>query len=260
MSFHPPLLASGGAGAVLWLVIIVFWAISTLAQKSREKKEAERRRAMRPPGPPGAPPAPPPPPPRQEAADPEEELRRFLREITGMPPEPPKPRPAAPPPLPPAEPPPRMARQTHKRKSAAPPPSPAIQFDEPPAAPTAREVASAGAYANTTQEIGSANDARIYETLGEIEDIEVLMSRQAASLYSGETMVRQDSMLVNLSKIRVPLMTLPFVSYKSVRHAVNRPPLTGNRDALRQALVARVVLGPCKAFDTAPGKDGLANP
>ena len=59
--------------------------------------------------------------------------------------------------------------------------------------------------------------------------------------------------------IRVPLMTLPFVSYKSVRHAVNRPPLTGSRDALHQALIARVVLGPCKAFDAAPGKDGLAN-
>jgi hypothetical protein len=85
------------------------------------------------------------------------------------------------------------------------------------------------------------------------------MSRQAATLYSGETMVHQDSMLVNLSKIRVPLMTLPFISYKSVRHAVNRPPLTGNRDALHQALIARVVLGPCKAFDAAPGKDGLAN-
>lgn len=260
MFLHPPILAASDAGALIWIIIMIFWAISTLAQKAREKKEAERRRALRPAGPSGAPVPAPPPPSEPKAVDPEEELRRFLREITGLPPEPPKPQPppAAPPPLPPSrhKPP---ASNAHKHK-VAPPPTPAIQFDEPPPAPpvpTGRQ--SAGAYANTTQEIGSANDARIYETLGEIEDIEVLMSRQAASLYSGETMVRQDSMLVNLSKIRVPLMTLPFVSYKSVRHAVNRPPLTGSRDALRQALIARVVLGPCKAFDSAPGKDGLAN-
>ena len=258
MSFHPPLLASGGAGALLWLIIIVFWAFSTLAQKSREKKEAERRRAMRPAGPSGAPPPPPPPPsPKREAVDPEEELRRFLRELTGMPPAPPKPQPLAPPPLPPAQARPRAA-YVNKSKAATSQP-PAIQFDEPPPPSRAPVAPGGGAYANKTQEIGSANDAHIYEMLGEIEDIEVLMSRQAASLYSGETMVRQDSMLVNLSKIRVPLMTLPFISYKSVRHAVNRPQLTGNRDALHQALIARVVLGPCKAFDAAPGKDGLAN-
>jgi hypothetical protein len=217
MSFHPPLLASGGAGAVLWLIIIVFWAFSTLVQKSREKKEAERRRAMRPAGPSGAPPPPPPPPTAHQDSN---------------------------------------AAYVNKRKAATSQP-PAIQFDEPPPRPA--PVEQRGAYANTSQEIGAANDQHIYETLDEIEDIEVLMTRQAASLYSGETMVRQDSMLVNLSKIRVPLMTLPFVSYKSVRHAVNRPPLTGSRDALHQALIARVVLGPCKAFDAAPGKDGLAN-
>ena len=164
----------------------------------------------------------------------------------------PKPQPAAPPPIPSSQPRPLVAK-THKR----PPPPPAIQFDEPPARPA--RVEQSGAYANTSQEIGAANDQHIYETLDEMEDIEVLMSRQAASLYSGETLVRQDSMLVNLSKIRVPLMTLPFISYKSVRHATNHPPLTGDRDALRQALIARVILGPCKAFDAAPGKDGLAN-
>lgn len=251
MSFHPILLASGGAGAVIWLIIIVFWAFSTLAQKNREKKEAERRRALRPAGSSGAPPPPPPPPRKREVVDPEEELRRFLQELTGMGPA--EPRAPAPPPPPPAQPPSTSARA---RKRTVPPPPP-IQFDEPPTAPA--RVEPAGAYANTTQEIGAANDQHIYETLEEIEDIEVLMTRQAASLYSGETMVRQDSMLVNLSKIRVPLMTLPFVSYKSVRHAVDRPPLTDSRDALRQALIARVVLGPCKAFDAAPGKDGLAN-
>ncbi len=166
----------------------------------------------------------------------------------------PKTQPAAPPPIPPSQPRP-MAAKTPQRK--APPRPPAIQFDEPPTRPARAE--QTGAYANTSQEIGAANDQHIYETLDEIEDIEVLMTRQAASLYSGETMIRQDSMLVNLSKIRVPLMTLPFVSYKSVRHATNHPPLTGSRDALRQALVARVILVPCKAFDSAPGKDGLAN-
>ena len=254
MHFHPPLLAAGGAGMIIWLIIIVFWALSTMVQKSREKKEAERRRALRPAGPSGAPPPLVPPPEPQKAADPEEELRRFLQELTGMGPAQPKPEPAAPPPLPPAQPR-RMTARAHPR--TAPPPPPLIQFDEPPAAPARAE--PAGAYANTSQEIGAANDQHIYETLDEMEDIEVLMTRQAASLYSGETMVRQDSMLVNLSKIRVPLMTLPFVSYKSVRHATNRPPLTGSRDALRQALIARVVLGPCKAFDAAPGKDGLAN-
>ena len=256
MSFHPPLLAAGGAGMIIWLIIIVFWALSTMVQKSREKQEAERRRALRPAGSSGAPPPPPPPrEPQREAADPEEELRRFLREITGMPTAQPKPQPAPPPPLPTLQQ--KTSRSNAHKRKTTPPPTPAIQFDEPPARPV--RVEPTGAYANTSQEIGAANDQHIYETLDEIEDIEVLMSRQAATLYSGETMIRQDSMLVNLSKIRVPLMTLPFVSYKSVRHAVNRPPIKSDRESLRQALIARVVLGPCKAFDSAPGKDGLAN-
>ncbi len=256
MPFHPPILAANDAGALIWLIIMIFWAFSTVAQKMREKKEAERRRALRPAGPSGAPPAPPPPPlESRPPADPEEELRRFLQELTGMGPAQPDPPPAAPPPLP-SEPPPPPASRRHRRRPSPEPP-PLIQFDQPPDPPVRAELS--GAYANTAQEIGAADDQHIYQTMDEMEDIEVLMSRQAATLYSGETMVHQESMLVNLSKIRVPLMTLPFVSYKSVRHAANRPPLTGNREALRQALIARVVLGPCKAFDSAPGKDGLAS-
>ena len=45
MSPHPLFLATGGAGTVIWLIILVFWAFSTAAQKSREKKEEERMRA-----------------------------------------------------------------------------------------------------------------------------------------------------------------------------------------------------------------------
>ena len=253
MPLHPPILAANDAGALIWLIIMIFWAISTVAQKLREKKEAERRRALRPAGPSGAPPPPPPLPESRKPVDPEEELRRFLQELTGMGPAHSKPEPAEPPPLPPE--PPRPPPVRHHKRRPAPEPPPLIQFDEPTPAPV--RVEQPGAYANLTQEIGAADDQHIYQTLDEIEDIEVLMSRQAAHLYSGETMVRQDSMLVNLSKIRVPLMTLPFVSYKSVCHPANRPPLTSDRHALRQSLIARVVLGPCKALDATPGKDGM---
>lgn len=244
MPHLPHLLAASDAGAIVWLVILVFWGLSTVLQKGREKKEAEKRRARQPSGP-GAP-APAPPLPRREVASPEEELRRFLEEITGRKPPPPPP-PAATP-----EPPRRVI--VRKRE-----PEPLIQFDTPPPAPDPVVATPHNAYAQTSAEIGSIHEGDAYAPMGEIEDIEKLMDRQAAALYSGETMVRPDSMLVNLSKIRVPLMTLPLVSYKSVKHAVDRPALKGNRHALQQALIARVILGPCKAFGddvSSPGKSG----
>ncbi|MFO1489607.1 MAG: hypothetical protein U1F77_09945 [Kiritimatiellia bacterium] len=246
MPHLPHLLAASDAGAIVWLVILIFWGFSTVMQKGREKKEAEKRRARQQSGSRG--PAAAPPLPRREAASPEEELKRFLEEITGR-----KTAPAPPPPVAAPEPPRRVI--VRKRE-----PEPLIQFDEPPPPAPAPVVATPhNAYAQTSAEIGSIHEGDAYAPLGEIEDIEKLMDRQAAALYSGETMVRPDSMLVNLSKIRVPLMTLPLVSYKSVKHAAYRPALKGNRHALQQALIARVILGPCKAFGddvSSPGKSG----
>lgn len=241
MPHLPHLLAASDAGAIIWLIILVFWGFSTVMQKGREKKEAEKRRARQQYGSGSPAPAAAPPLPRREVASPEEELKRFLEEITGR-------KTAAAPPPPAAAPDPPRRVIVRKRE-----PEPLIQFDAPPPDPAPAPAKPHNAYAQTSAEIGSIHEGDAYAPLGEIEDIEKLMDRQAAALYSGETMVRPDSMLVNLSKIRVPLMTLPLVSYKSVKHAVDRPALKGNRHALQQALIARVILGPCKAFgdDTA---------
>lgn len=257
MPWHLPFLAAGDGEAIIWLIILVFWGISSLINKVKEKKAAEQRRAsgqQRTTVPPRArsQASPPPPPPRHPApaSDPAEELRRFLEEITGKSIHAPEASPVEEPPVPdihfdPPSSPPQPAPVTAHAKAGT------IVFDPPllmgASAPLAQGTSPSG-----MGEIKDADHGSVYDNVGEMEDIEDLMNRQAAGLYSGDAMMRQDSLLINLSRIQVPLMTLPLISYKSVRYETDHIAIKSSRHALRDAMVARVILSPCKALEHSP--------
>jgi hypothetical protein len=220
MPIPPPILAKIPVELWIYLFFGVLWLIGVIHERIK-KRNAVRTPERRPE--PTDPPDGEMPPageaPEGPEAEPEDlrELERQLRRLLGAPelePEPaPRPRPVAEP-----------------VRVEAPPAPAVIRFDPPP-----RPVPAPDAPAEI--------DA--FAQVEEIRDIEELTDAATAAR---ATTAHTHGYMVNLGRLKLPLLRIPVSTSLNRGHAVDRPDLR-RRDQLRDAVVANTLLGRPKGLD-----------
>jgi len=248
----PGILADSGGfiSFLIYFVIAVFWVIGKVMQqrnarqriqdlkRRREEREREEQRTgnyNRPPERrPESPPTRPPPAPAPAHKSLEDELQEFLGRLAGIEPEPPKPEPkpkplitfdSAPPP-----------RVVHQEAPPPPRPPPRTAYTKPPAKRGDEDFDAMAAYAK----------------INDIEDIKELeLDPDKASFGGPDVLLNVRAMLIDLSSISVRIPTIHIPTLRTA-HSKTTPPDVGSLDALKQAILSGILLGPPKALQADP--------
>lgn len=216
--FTPILARSEGFGElIIWLVMGAIWLFSFIAERVRKRN-----------APPPAKPAPPPPRPAGENRD-LEELQRQLRRMLGAPETEDEP---------PARTTPEPAPASALPALPARRPAPAVlQFDGPPPLPARTSPPSS--------QPAETGEVDAFAAVAEIVDIEDAMKQPAARSAS---VVNPNQFLVNLSKLKLPLLRTPVMTMATVKSVVT-PPAVRDPATLRQTMIGSILLAPPKGLD-----------
>ena len=242
------------APIIIWVVIGAFWVLAQIVQKKNQTaKLQDQARQMPPPDTGSASMSSPPPPashsPATQTAESsiEDEMRSFLEQITGNTPQPPQPQKASLPPpaparkVPPVGPPPIPA----SRKRAA--SNPRLQFDAPPPQPLPTPLPIPSDFPTFDESIYAIDDD-VYGQDTEIIDIVDLEKQiEGESLDADQALVNVRAFITKLDTLTVPIMSTQLLSMRPVRTRTSRPNLK-NREAMRQAVIARIILSQPKAL------------
>jgi hypothetical protein len=213
-TFTPMLARTEGPGDLIILVVMgVIWLFSVIADRIRKRNNP-------------APTKPAEPTPRPaEKNDDLEELQRQLRRMLGGPETEDDP-PARP--QPPAAPPARR-------------PQPAVIRFDTPAAPPPPPLPMRG----STTSAREVSEVDAFAAVAEIVDIEEAMREPSSRSAS---VINPNQFLVNLSKLKLPLMRTPVMTMASVKSVVT-PPAVQDPAILRQTMIGSILLGPPKGMD-----------
>ncbi len=238
-----PTVIRASAEPIIFIVLAAIWVVVQILNRAGKSAPRPKAPGERPEAPPGRSETPDRPVARPSAS-PEDELRRFLQELTGAPAE--EPRPAAPPPPPP--PPPPMPRAPTSR--------PARAATRPPPAPSRRAAAPRRAaphpFASVSTEALRAEEKRMTRAAarGLSDTMRQAMQRRAGSATVGAAALK-------LGMPAMPMLppgagaAFRATPGRAARH--NRVP-RGEPDALRRAVVLSTVLAAPRAL-APPGSD-----
>ncbi len=208
--------ADSGLENLIYIVVAIVWFVIQIAAQNAKR----RKRQLPPPTMPMGEPPPPPP----SVLDPEEELRRFLKELSGESAPPPRPTPRAPPPTPSTAPPP---------PTFAPPP----EIPPPPAAtppPIARPKPARPAV--------SRKRPAAPPPLPREEVVAAQTSERAADAVAPVSPTAPVSGLAFQGVAAFPIAA-------SARRRRRRVSLPMGRSALRRAVLYQTLLGPPRALE-----------
>jgi hypothetical protein len=238
---------------IFWVGVMIFWVIGQIAQKKKDqealKRQAKPQQVQRPQQ--AQSPAPRPvqsdrPSPSTSTSTPastgsrsdiEDDMRKFLEQLTGNAQQ------AAPKPTPKPAPPPMPVR-----------PQPTIQFDEEP---VVRTVVKKGKKADQSEtdrlhdideSIYDLDDSAVYKEADAIIDMAELERQiEGEHLHAAQTLVNVRTFIIDFDTLTVPIMRTDILSMRPVRTKTSHPKLS-QKKALRQAVVSRIILSPCKAL------------